>query len=172
MKNKFLVAIVASATLALAACDGGIDPKAAKDKESSVTNAGTLDDVKKRGHLNCGINTGLPGFAYTDDKGNWQGFDVAYCQALAAAVLGDPSKVKYKNLTGKTRFPTLASGEIDVLSRNTTWTLQRDVELGFTFLGVNYYDGQGFIGRKSLGVKSAKELMALLFVFKLERQRN
>ena len=158
MKNKFLVAIVASATLALAACDGGIEPKAAKDKESSVTTAGTLDDVKKRGHLNCGINTGLPGFAYTDDKGNWQGFDVAYCQALAAAVLGDPSKVKYKNLTGKTRFPTLASGEIDVLSRNTTWTLQRDVELGFTFLGVNYYDGQGFIGRKSLGVKSAKEL--------------
>ena len=71
MKNKFLVAIVASATLALAACDGGIEPKAAKDKESSVTTAGTLDDVKKRGHLNCGINTGLPGFAYTDDKGNW-----------------------------------------------------------------------------------------------------
>ena len=95
MKNKFLGAIVASATLALV----------------SVTNAGTLDDVKKRGQLNCGINTGLPGFAYTDDKGNWQGFDVAFCQALAAAVLGDPSKVKYKNLTGKTRFPTLASGE-------------------------------------------------------------
>ena len=142
MKYKLLGTLVASATMALA----------------SVASAGTLDDVKKRGHLQCGINTGLPGFAYTDDKGNWQGFDVAYCQALAAAVLGDPKKVKYKNLTGKTRFPTLASGEIDVLSRNTTWTLQRDVELGFTFLGVSYYDGQGFIGRKSLGVKSAKEL--------------
>jgi len=156
MKNKFLVAIVASATLALAACDSGTKDQASVP--AAVKKTSTLDDVKKRGHLNCGINTGLPGFAYTDDKGNWQGFDVAFCQALAAAVLGDPSKVKYKNLTGKTRFPTLASGEIDVLSRNTTWTLQRDVELGFTFLGVNYYDGQGFIGRKSLGVKSAKEL--------------
>ena len=86
MKYKLLGTLVASATMALA----------------SVASAGTLDDVKKRGHLQCGINTGLPGFAYTDDKGNWQGFDVAYCQALAAAVLGDPKKVKYKNLTGKT----------------------------------------------------------------------
>ena len=120
--------------------------------------AGTLDDVKKRGHLQCGINTGLPGFAFTDDKGRWKGFDVAYCRALAAAVLGSSEKVKFTSLTGKTRFPALASGEIDVLSRNTTWTFSRDVDLGFTFLGVSYYDGQGFIGRKSLGVKSAKEL--------------
>ena len=125
---------------------------------AGTANAGTLDDVKKRGHLQCGINTGLAGFAYTDDKGNWRGFDVAYCRALAAAVLGNPDKVKYVNLTGKTRFPALASGEIDVLSRNTTWTFSRDVDLGFTFLGVSYYDGQGFIGRKSLGIKSAKEL--------------
>ena len=120
--------------------------------------AGTLEDVKKRGHLQCGINTGLAGFAFTDDKGNWKGFDVAYCRALAAAVLGSPDKVKFTSLTGKTRFPALASGEIDVLSRNTTWTFSRDVDLGFTFLGVSYYDGQGFIGRKSLGIKSAKEL--------------
>jgi len=120
--------------------------------------AGTLEDVKKRGHLQCGINTGLAGFAFTDDKGSWKGFDVAYCRALAAAVLGSPEKVKYTSLTGKTRFPALASGEIDVLSRNTTWTFSRDVDLGFTFLGVSYYDGQGFIGRKSLGIKSAKEL--------------
>ncbi len=120
--------------------------------------AATLDDVKKAGTLKCGINTGLPGFAYTDDKGKWTGFDVAYCRALAAAVLGDASKVTFVNLTGKTRFPALAAGEIDVLSRNTTWTLSRDVDLGFTFIGVNYYDGQGFIGRKSLGAKSAKEL--------------
>ena len=120
--------------------------------------AATLDDVKAAGVLKCGINTGLPGFAYTDDKGKWTGFDVAFCRAMAAAVLGDPDKVKYVNLTGKNRFPALASGEVDVLSRNTTWTFSRDVDLGFTFVGVNYYDGQGFIGRKSLGVKSAKEL--------------
>ena len=119
--------------------------------------ASTLDDVKSAGNLKCGINTGLPGFAFTDDKGSWKGFDVAFCRALAAAVLGNPDKVKYVNLTGKTRFPALASGEVDVLSRNTTWTFSRDVDLGFTFLGVSYYDGQGFIGRKSLGIKSAKE---------------
>ena len=125
---------------------------------ASHASAGTLDDVRKRGQLSCGINTGLPGFAFTDDNGNWTGFDVAYCKALAAAVMGDASKVKYVNLTGKNRFPALQSGEIDVLSRNTTWTLSRDVNLGFTFIGVNYYDGQGFIGRKALGVKSAKQL--------------
>ncbi|MEK9831284.1 MAG: amino acid ABC transporter substrate-binding protein [Alphaproteobacteria bacterium] len=125
---------------------------------ANTAQAGTLEDVRAAGVLNCGMNTGLPGFAFTDDKGNWQGFDVAYCKALAAAVLGDPSKVKYVSLTGKQRFPALASGEIDVLSRNTTWTLSRDVDLGFTFIGVNYYDGQGFIGRTALGVKSAKEL--------------
>lgn len=120
--------------------------------------AGTLDDVKARGMLKCGINTGLVGFAFTDANGNWQGFDAAYCQALAAAVLGDASKVEYTSLTGKTRFPALASGEIDVLSRNTTWTFSRDVDLKFTFLGVNYYDGQGFIVPRSLGVSSVKDL--------------
>jgi len=120
--------------------------------------AATLDDVKAAGQVKCGINTGLPGFAFTDDKGNWTGFDVAYCKALAAAVFGDPGKVKFVNLTGKNRFPALTSGEIDVLSRNTTWTFSRDVDLGFTFIGVSYYDGQGFIGRTALGAKSAKEL--------------
>ncbi|MDE0716447.1 MAG: amino acid ABC transporter substrate-binding protein [Rhodospirillaceae bacterium] len=125
---------------------------------AGAAQAATLDDIKKAGVLKCGINTGLPGFAYTDDKGKWTGFDVAYCRALSAAVFGDPDKVKYVNLTGKNRFPALAAGEIDVLSRNTTWTFSRDVDLGFTFLGVSYYDGQGFIGRKALGVKSAKEL--------------
>ncbi len=120
--------------------------------------AATLDDVKAAGTLKCGINTGLPGFAYTDDAGNWTGFDVAYCRALAAAVLGDANAISFVNLTGKTRFPALASGEIDVLSRNTTWTLSRDVDLGFTFVGVTYYDGQGFIGRTALGIGSATEL--------------
>ena len=120
--------------------------------------AATLDDVRAANELKCGINTGLAGFAFTDDAGKWTGFDVAYCRALAAAVLGDPDKIKFVNLTGKNRFPALQSGEVDVLSRNTTWTLSRDVDLGFTFVGVNYYDGQGFIGRKALGVMSAKEL--------------
>ena len=120
--------------------------------------AATLDDVKAAGTLKCGINTGLPGFAYTDDAGNWTGFDVAYCRAMAAAVLGDANAISFVNLTGKTRFPALASGEIDVLSRNTTWTFSRDVDLGFTFIGVSYYDGQGFIGRTALGIGSATEL--------------
>ena len=120
--------------------------------------AATLDDVKAAGTLKCGINTGLPGFAYTDDAGNWTGFDVAYCRAMAAAVLGDANAISFVNLTGKTRFPALASGEIDVLSRNTTWTYSRDVDLGFTFIGVSYYDGQGFIGRTALGIGSATEL--------------
>ena len=128
------------------------------DGAASGAHAATLDDVKAAGQVKCGINTGLPGFAFTDDKGNWTGFDVAYCRALSAAVFGDPNKVKYVNLTGKNRFPALASGEIDVLSRNTTWTFSRDVDLGFTFIGVSYYDGQGFIGRTALGAKSAREL--------------
>ncbi len=120
--------------------------------------AGTLEDVQAAGELKCGINTGLPGFGYTDDMGRWTGFDVAYCRALAAAVLGDPNKISFVNLTGANRFPALQAGEIDVLARNTTWTLSRDVDLGLTFVGVNYYDGQGFIGRTALGVMSATEL--------------
>ncbi|MDE0449676.1 MAG: amino acid ABC transporter substrate-binding protein [Spirochaetaceae bacterium] len=123
-----------------------------------TAHAGTLEDVQSAGVLKCGINTGLPGFAQTDDDGNWIGFDVAYCRALAAAVLGDPTAIQFVNLTGANRFPALQSGEIDVLARNTTWTLSRDVDLGLTFVGVNYYDGQGFIGRRALGVMSATEL--------------
>ena len=118
----------------------------------------TLDDVKARGQLNCGVSTGLAGFSAPDASNEWQGFDVAVCRAVAAAVLGDQTKVSFQPLTGQTRFTALASGEIDVLSRNTTWTFSRDVDLGFTFVGVNYYDGQGFIAPKALGVSSAKEL--------------
>jgi len=125
---------------------------------ASALHAQTFAAVQAAGELKCGINTGLPGFAYTDDDGNWTGFDVAYCRALAAAVLGDADAVAYVNLTGRTRFPALQAGEIDVLSRNTTWTFSRDVDLGFTFIGVNYYDGQGFMGRRSLGVMNATEL--------------
>ncbi|WBL33684.1 amino acid ABC transporter substrate-binding protein [Sinirhodobacter sp. HNIBRBA609] len=133
-------------TLAVAAVSAG------------VAAAGTLDDVKARGELNCGVNTGLVGFAAPDANGNWSGFDVAVCKAVAAAVLGDPSKVKYVPTTGQTRFTALASGEVDMLSRNSTWTFSRDTDLKLDFVGVNYYDGQGFMVRKDLGVTSAKEL--------------
>jgi general L-amino acid transport system substrate-binding protein len=125
---------------------------------ATAATAATLDDIKSKGFVQCGVSTGVPGFSFTDDAGNWQGFDPAVCQAVAAAVFGDASKVKYTPTTGKTRFTALASGEVDVLARNTTWTLSRDADLGFTFLGVNYYDGQGFMVPKALGVTSAKEL--------------
>ena len=120
--------------------------------------AAVLDEVRAAGALACGINPGLAGFAYTDDDGRWTGFDVAYCRALAAAVLGGPEKIKFVNVTTKNRFALLQSREIDVLVRNTTWTFSRDVTLGMTFAGVNFYDGQGFLGRRSLGVSSAVEL--------------
>ena len=120
--------------------------------------AGTLDDVKARGKLNCAVSTGLAGFSAPDANGEWNGFDVDVCRAVAAAVLGDPKAVDFVPTTGKTRFTALASGEVDLLARNTTWTFSRDVDLKFTFVGVNYYDGQGFIAPKSLGVSSAKEL--------------
>ncbi|MBQ0805611.1 MULTISPECIES: amino acid ABC transporter substrate-binding protein [unclassified Sulfitobacter] len=120
--------------------------------------AATLDDVKARGKLNCGVTTGLAGFAAPNASGEWEGFDVAVCRAVAAAVLGDPAAVEFIPTTGKTRFTALASGEIDFLARNTTWTFSRDVDLKFDFIGVNYYDGQGFMVPKSLGVSSAKDL--------------
>jgi len=125
---------------------------------AGVASAGTLEDVKAKGFLQCGVNTGIAGFAFTDANGEYDGFDVAICRAVAAAVFGDPKAVKFTPTTGKTRFTALASGEIDLLSRNTTWTFSRDADLKFTFVGVNYYDGQGFIVPKSLGVSSAKEL--------------
>lgn len=124
----------------------------------AAAHAGTLDDVRQRGRLLCGINTGLAGFASPDDKGVWHGFDVDFCRAVGAAVLGDATKVSYVNLTAKTRFTALRSREIDVLSRNTTWTFSRDADLQLTFIGVNYYDGQGFMVPTKLGVKSAKQL--------------
>lgn len=120
--------------------------------------AGTLDDVQARGKLNCGVTTGVPGFAEPDANGVWQGFDVAVCRAVAAAVLGDSTAVEFVPTTGKTRFTALAAGEIDMLARNTTWTFSRDVDLKFEFTGVNYYDGQGFMVPAALGVSSAKEL--------------
>ena len=125
---------------------------------ATAATAGTIADVQKRGELNCGVTTGLAGFAAPNDKGEWAGFDVDICRAVAAAVLGDAMKVKFTPTTGKSRFPTLQSGEVDMLARNTTWTFDRDVKLGFEFAGVNFYDGQGFMVRKDLGVKSSLEL--------------
>ena len=125
---------------------------------AGVAGAATLDDVKARGTLNCGVSTGLVGFAAPDADGVWEGFDVGVCRAVATAVLGDPEAVTFVPTTGQTRFTALASGEIDMLARNTTWTFSRDVDLKFEFVGVNYYDGQGFMAPRELGVSSAKEL--------------
>ena len=120
--------------------------------------AATLDNVKSKGYVQCGVSTGLPGFSIADDKGQWVGLDVDVCRAVAAAIFNDPTKVRFTPLTAKDRFTALQSGEIDILSRNTTWTMSRDTALGLTFAGVTYYDGQGFMVRKSLNVTSAKEL--------------
>jgi len=125
--------------------------------------ADTLSDVQAKDSLHCGVTTGLAGFSSVDQKNNWVGLDVDYCRALAAATLGDSSKVKYIPLTAKERFTALQSGEIDVLSRVTTWTLTRDTSLGLNFVGVNYYDGQGFMVKKSLGVNDAKDLNGATF---------
>jgi general L-amino acid transport system substrate-binding protein len=118
----------------------------------------TLDAVKARGEVVCGVNTSAPGFSATDSQGRWQGLDVDVCRAVAAAVLGNGDKVKFVPLNSQQRFAALQSGEIDVLSRNTTWTLTRDASLGIVFAGINYYDGQGFMVPKKLKIESAKKL--------------
>ena len=118
----------------------------------------TLNQIKTRGQLVCGANTGLAGFGLPDDKGNWIGLDVEYCRAISAAIFNDPTKVKFQPLSAKDRFTALQSGEVDVLIRNTTWSMSRDTQLGFNFRAVNYYDGQGFMVRKKLNVSSAMEL--------------
>ncbi|WP_066454056.1 amino acid ABC transporter substrate-binding protein [Castellaniella caeni] len=120
--------------------------------------AGTLADVQQRGYVRCGVSTGLPGFAAPDDKGKWTGLDVDFCRAVAAAVLGDASKVQFSPLPDKERFTALQTGAIDLLSHNATWTLTRDAELGVNFIGVMFYDGQGFMVKKSLGVNHIKDL--------------
>lgn len=142
MNNKFLSVAIGAAVLGF----------------GSAASAATLDDVKAKGFVQCVVNTGLAGFAAPDASGNWSGFDVDYCKAVAAAIFADGTKVKYTPTTGQTRFPALQSGEGDVLFRNTTWTISRDTALGFNFRTVNYYDGQGFMVPKSLNVKSALEL--------------
>ena len=142
MKKAILSTVLGVATLGAAA----------------AASAATLDDVKAKGFVQCGVNTSLPGFGAPNDKGEWSGFDVDYCRAVAAAIFGDATKVKYTPTTAKERFTALQSGEVDLLARNTTWTISRDTSLGFNFRPVNYYDGQGFMVKKGLNVKSALEL--------------
>ncbi len=125
---------------------------------TAASAASTLEIVKQRGSLQCGVSQGVAGFSAPDNQGNWSGFDVDFCRGVAAAVLGDPTKVKFVPLSTKERFTALQSGEVDLLSRQTTWTLSRDVDMGMSFVGVMYYDGQAFMTRKELNVKSAKEL--------------
>lgn len=140
MKFKYLLGLIASFSII------------------GAVNSATLDDVLARGNLECGISTGLVGFASPDANGEWEGFDVDYCRALAAALFGDGKAVNFTPVTTKQRFTALASGEFDILSRNTTWTYSRDTDLKQTFLGVSYYDGQGFMVHADSGVSSATEL--------------
>ncbi|KPF44019.1 amino acid ABC transporter substrate-binding protein [Rhizobium sp. G187] len=144
MNNKFLSVAIGAAVLGFGA---------------SAAVAGTLDDVKAKGFVQCGVNgSNLAGFGAQDSSGNWTGLDVDLCKSVAAAVFGDATKVKFTPLSAKDRFPALQSGEIDMLARNTTWSASRDSQLGFDFRAVNYYDGQGFMVSKKLDVKSALEL--------------
>ena len=152
--NKFFGLTTAAATAALIAT-----------LFATAANATTLEDVRSLEFVNCGVSQGLPGFSKADRNGKWTGLDVDLCRAIAAAVLGSAEKVKFTPLTTKERFTALQSGEVDVLARNTTWTLVRDTALGLNFAGVNYYDGQGFMVRKDIGLKSAKELSGAAVCF-------
>ncbi|PWW42887.1 amino acid ABC transporter substrate-binding protein [Chromohalobacter israelensis] len=142
-KNKFIVAVPAALLLSGFA---------------TASQAATLDDVKERGNLNCGVNVGLAGFSAPDSDGNWQGLDVETCRGIASAIFGDPDKVVFTPLTAKERFTALQSGEIDVLSRNTTWTATRDNSLGLNFTATTFYDGQGFMVSKDLNIESLEDL--------------
>jgi len=148
MKKLLMILI---ATLFLVGCQSTKSIKIEKE-------VGLLKTVQERGFLICGVNAGLPGFSAQDEEGNWSGLDVDFCKAIAAGIFGDSSKVEFVGLNASQRFPTLASGNIDVLARNTTWTISRDVNLMFEFAGVNYYDGQGFLVPVDLDIKSATEL--------------
>lgn len=143
---KHLALVAAGAALTVIASAGNADAQS------------TLDAVKAKGFVQCGVNTSLPGFSAPDSQGVWRGIDVDVCKAVAAAVFGDANKVRYTPTTAQQRFTALQSGEVDMLSRNTTWTIARDTSLGLEFVGVNFYDGQGFMVPRKLNVKSAKEL--------------
>lgn len=162
-----LATTLAALALTLAACGSGdrdADGDAAADPAAQTQTAApefaspTLATIKRRGRLNCGVHEGLVGFAYTDNRGEWRGFDVDFCRALAAAVLGNENAVRFVPLTSSQRFEALRSGRVDVLWRSTSWTLAREAREGVRFAGVNYYDGQGFLVRRSLDLASAAEL--------------
>lgn len=161
------VTAIAAAVLTLAACGRSDRPAGADDNADTAAQTNTaapeftsptLAAIRKRGRLNCGVHEGLIGFAYTDNRGQWRGFDADFCHALAAAVLGDADAVRFVPLTSSQRFEALRSGRIDVLWRSTSWTLTREAQEGVRFAGINYYDGQGFLVRRSLDLASAAEL--------------
>ena len=148
--KKLFAVLAAFSLLFVYACEPG-GGKQSKGKSK------TLKQTQSKGFVRCGVSQGLPGFSNADAAGNWTGVDVDVCRAVAAAVLGDANKVKFTPLSAKERFTALTSGEIDILSRNTTWTLSRDADIGLTFVGVNFYDGQGFMVRKSSGITSTSQ---------------
>ena len=157
--GRFLTrAMAGAAILATALAAPAPAQQAPQPAPAAAAASNTFDAVRARGTLICGVNTGLAGFAQPDSQGVWRGFDVDYCRAYAAAIFGDPTKVRFVPTTAQNRFTALQSGEVDVLSRNTTWTLSRDTSLGFDFTGTNFFDGQGFMVKASTGVKTAKEL--------------
>jgi general L-amino acid transport system substrate-binding protein len=148
MKKLLMILIT---TLFLVGCQSTKNIKIEKE-------VGLLKTVQERGYVICGVNAGLPGFSAQDENGNWSGLDVDFCKAVSAGIFGTSENVEFVGLNAAQRFPTLASGNIDVLARNTTWTISRDVNLMFEFAGVNYYDGQGFLVPTDLDIKSATEL--------------
>ncbi|MDB5461745.1 MAG: lysine-arginine-ornithine-binding periplasmic protein [Phenylobacterium sp.] len=162
------LAAAAFLILGLAGCGGGSNPPPAPTPAGKApapistrykaTPSKVLNAVRKRGYLACGVNPGLPGFAYPDVRGVWRGFDVDFCRAVAAAVLGDANKVRFTPISALDRFSALQKGQIDVLSRNTSWSFSRDAGLGLDFAAITYFDGQGFLAPKALGLTSAQEL--------------
>ena len=168
-KLWLLLAVLALVALALAACGGGgqaeeatqAPAQEAATEEAAGPTSGygsTLATVKERGYLICGVNAKVPGFGFLNQDGEYEGFDIDFCRAVAAAIFGDPNKVEFRPLNAKERFTALQTGEIDVLIRNTTWTLTRDTEVGGNFTHTTFYDGQGFIVRKDSGIKTLKDL--------------
>ena len=166
--TAFWMRMAGLAGLALVAACGDRDREAEAPVPEAATGAPrtaaatvespTLAAIKRRGRLNCGVNQGLVGFAFTDNRGEWRGFDVDFCRGLAAAIFGDPDAVRFVPLTAGNRLQALTDGRIDVLWRNTSWTMERDTSGEHAFAGVNYYDGQGFLVRRSLDLNSASEL--------------
>ncbi len=165
--NGAAVALMTILALTVAACGranrpveagNGADPAAQAQTAAPAFASPTLAAIKRRGRLHCGVHEGLVGFAYTDNRGEWRGFDADFCRALAAAVLGNANAVRFVPLTGSQRFEALRSGRVDVLWRSTSWTLSREAQEGVRFAGINYYDGQGFLVRRSLDLATAAEL--------------